>query len=143
MARGAKPGKAKGEAKRQGARAARKGSGSRVHDLEERLAEAQKREAEALEQQTATAEVLKSNQPLDVLPSTRAAKRCRERHAPVRGHARTHLQVRRRGPAISPRPMAHGRSSRDFPDANIQRLSARGFDLGKSGSHRASDDSCS
>jgi signal transduction histidine kinase len=58
MGRGAKPGKAKGEAKRPAARGARKSSSSRVHDLEKRLAEAQKREVEALEQQTATSEIL-------------------------------------------------------------------------------------
>jgi signal transduction histidine kinase len=59
MRRGAKPGKAKVEPKLPVARKSRKSEGSRVHALEKRLAEALKREAEALEQQTATAEVLK------------------------------------------------------------------------------------
>jgi signal transduction histidine kinase len=59
MRRGAKPAKAKVEAKPPVARKSRKNEGSRVHDLEKRLAEALKREAEALDRQTATAEVLK------------------------------------------------------------------------------------
>jgi hypothetical protein len=55
MRRGAKPAKAKAEAKRFVARTSLKSEGSRVRDLEKRLAEA----AEALEQQTATSEILK------------------------------------------------------------------------------------
>ena len=67
MRRGAKPAKAKVEAKPPIARKARKNEGSRVHDLEKRLAaavareaEALKRESEVLEQQAATAEILRS-----------------------------------------------------------------------------------
>ncbi len=59
MRRGAKPAKAKVEAKPPIARKARKGEDSRVQDLETRLAEALKREAEAQEQQTATSEILR------------------------------------------------------------------------------------
>jgi signal transduction histidine kinase len=59
MRRGAKPEKAEVEAKPPVARKSRKNEGSRVHDLEKRLAAALKREAEALDRQTATAEVLK------------------------------------------------------------------------------------
>ena len=59
MRRRAKPAKAKVEAKLPVARKSRKNDGARVRDLEKRLAEALKREAEALEQQTATSELLK------------------------------------------------------------------------------------
>ena len=66
MRRGAKPAKAKVEAKPLIARRARKSEGSRVRDLEKRLAEAVtreaealKRESEALEQQTATSDILR------------------------------------------------------------------------------------
>ena len=77
MRRGAKPAKAKVEAKLPVARKSRKNEGPRVRDLEKRLAEALKREAdalkreaEALEQQTATAEILRviSSSPTDVQP---------------------------------------------------------------------------
>jgi GAF domain-containing protein len=59
MRRGAKPAKAKVEAKLPVARKSPKDEGSRVHDLEKRLAEALKRETEAQEQQAATSEILR------------------------------------------------------------------------------------
>jgi signal transduction histidine kinase/putative methionine-R-sulfoxide reductase with GAF domain len=75
--RGAKPAKAKVEAKRPVARKSGNGEGSRVGDLEKRLAEAlqretqaSKREAETQEQQAATVEILGviSNSPADAQP---------------------------------------------------------------------------
>src|SRR5947207_2255878 len=79
MGRDAKPSKP-GKAKRP---VALKSEGSRVRDLEERLAEAVQREAEAQEQQAATAEILSaiSGSPTNVQPIfaailARAARLC-------------------------------------------------------------------
>ena len=58
MRRGAKPPKGKAVAKRPPARKSPKGDGAKVRDLEKRLAETLKHEAEAREQQAAAGEIL-------------------------------------------------------------------------------------
>jgi signal transduction histidine kinase len=59
MRRGAKSGKAKGDTRRPAARKPPRNDASRVRQLQKRLEEALQREAEALEQQTATSEILR------------------------------------------------------------------------------------
>src|SRR5262245_44042876 len=59
MRRGPKPAKSKGDAKPPAPRKSPKDDGARVRDLEQRLEEALKREAEAGEQQAATSEILR------------------------------------------------------------------------------------
>jgi signal transduction histidine kinase/putative methionine-R-sulfoxide reductase with GAF domain len=70
MSRRAKPVKGKADAKRPLARKSPRDDDAKVRDLEKRLAEALKREADAQEQQAATAEILRviSSSPADAQP---------------------------------------------------------------------------
>jgi GAF domain-containing protein/anti-sigma regulatory factor (Ser/Thr protein kinase) len=102
MRRGAKPANAKGESKRPVARKSPKTEGSRVRDLEKRL-------AEALEQQAASSEILRtiSSSPTDVQPVfdtvvEYAARLCSARDAQIFRREGEHLRiVAHRGPIPS------------------------------------------
>src|SRR5262245_27561626 len=92
-ARGAKPANAKGESKRPVARKSPKTEGSRVRDLEKRL-------AEALEQQAASSEILRaiSSSPTDVQPVfdtvvEYAARLCSARDAQIWRREGEHLRL--------------------------------------------------
>ncbi len=83
MGRRATPKKGKAKAKRASAHTPPKGDGGKGRDLEKRLTEALRREAEALDQQTATSEILRvisssptATQPVFDIVADRAKRLC-------------------------------------------------------------------
>ena len=84
MGRGPKPAKSK-EAKPSVARKSPKNEGSRIRDLEKRLAEALRSQAEAQDQHTATSEILESSAVHHPM-STRVRNDRRERGSSLRCH---------------------------------------------------------
>ncbi len=123
MRQGAKPAKSKVEAKSPIVRKSRKGEGSRVQDLEKRL-------AEALDQQTATSEILRviSSSPTDVQPVfdaivLNASRLCGGEYAIV---IRYDGEMMHRAAQHNPRPGAAEPVARLFP-----RAPARGSSPGR------------
>src|SRR5215471_16389601 len=148
MRRGAKPAKPKAEAKQAVTSKSLKSNGSRVRDLEQRL-------AESLEQQTATAEILRviSTSPTDVRPAfeaiaASAGRVCEAEHANVyrfdgglihlvASHGHTAEAARPRAPS----PRGPSLTSRTWPRAAtslIRSSSRREFAPGAPAARRPS-----
>src|SRR6266851_2996309 len=119
MRRGAKPGKAKAGPKLLVARKSLKNEGSRVRQLQKRLEEALKREAEAFEQQTATSEILRviSSSPTDVQPvfDVIVEQACRLCDAVVANAVRIDGDLMHNMAAFGFTPEAQGVVRRSFP----------------------------